>query len=89
MHKILTGKKVIKSADKREAVDFLIQEQQCSTSKACRIVQLPRSSYQYQRKCKDDSEIQDALTEIVSKRPSIGFWQSYHRFRNRGKPLES
>ena len=85
MYKIHTGKKVVKPADKREAVDFLIKEQQCSTSKACKIVQLPRSSYQYKRKTKDDSEIQDALTEIVSKRPSIGFWQSYHRFRNRGK----
>ncbi len=48
-------------------------------------MQLPRSSYQYQRKPKDDSEIQDALTEVVSKHPAIGFWQSYHRFRNRGK----
>ena len=48
-------------------------------------MQLPRSSYQYQKKPKDDSEIQDALTEVVSKHPAIGFWQSYHRFRNRGK----
>jgi putative transposase len=63
----------------------LIKEQQCSTSKACKIVQLPRSSYQYRKKPKDDSEIQDALTEVVSKHPAIGFWQSYHRFRNRGK----
>ena len=37
----------LKPADKREAVEILIKEQQCSTSKACKIVQLPRSSYQY------------------------------------------
>lgn len=85
MHQILTGKKVVKPADKREAVDLLIKEQQCSTSKACKIVQLPRSSYQYQKRSKDDSEIQDALTVLVSKHPAIGFWQSYHRLRNRGK----
>jgi putative transposase len=72
-------------ADKREAVDQLIKDQQCSISKACKMVQLPRSSYQYKKKPKDDSEIQDALTEVVSKHPAIGFWQSYHRFRNRGK----
>jgi putative transposase len=48
-------------------------------------VQLPRSSYQYQKKPKDDSEIQEALTEVVSKHPAIGFWQSYYRFRNHGK----
>ncbi len=76
---------MVKPADKREAVDSLIQEQQCSTSKACKLVQLPRSSYQYKRKPKDDSIIQEALTHMVDKRPSIGFWQSFHRFRNRGE----
>ena len=85
MHQIAAGKKIVRPADKREAVEFLIKEQQCSSSKACRIVGLPRSSYQYQKKPKDDSEIQDALTEVVGKHPAIGFWQSYHRFRNRGK----
>lgn len=75
---------MVKPADKREAVDVLIKEQQCSTSKACKLVQLPRSSYQYKKKLKDDSEIQDALTEVVGKHPAIGLWQSYHRFRNRG-----
>lgn len=85
MYKIAAGKKIVKPADKREAVEVLIQEQQCSTSKACSIVQLPRSSYQYQSKPKDDSEIQEALTAMIDKHPAIGFWQSYHRFRNRGK----
>jgi len=85
LHQIAAGKKIVRPADKREAVEFLIKEQQCSSSKACRIVGLPRSSYQYQKKPKDDSEIQDALTEVVGKHPAIGFWQSYHRFRNRGK----
>jgi len=85
LHQIHTGKKVIKPADKREAVEILIKKQQCSISKACKIVQLPQSSYQYKKKSKDDSEIQDALTEVVSKYPAIGLWQSYHWFRNRGK----
>lgn len=76
---------MVKPADKREAVDSLIQEQQCSTSKACKIVQLPRSSFQYKKKPKDDSIIQEALTNMVDKRPSIGFWQSFHRLRNRGE----
>lgn len=76
---------MVKPADKREAVDLLIKEQQCSTSKACTIVQLPRSSYQYQKKPKDDGAIQNALTEVVGKHPTIGFWQSYYRFRNRGE----
>ncbi len=29
--------------------------------------------------------IQDALTVMITKHPAIGFWQSYHRFRNRGE----
>jgi putative transposase len=29
--------------------------------------------------------IQDALTSITIKHPTIGFWQSYYRFRNRGE----
>jgi putative transposase len=48
-------------------------------------VQLPRSTYQYSHKPKDDSSIQEALTAITTRHPSIGFWQSYHRFRNRGE----
>lgn len=48
-------------------------------------MQLPRSTYQYNCKQKDDSTIQDALTELVNKHPTIGFWQCYHRLRNRGE----
>lgn len=48
-------------------------------------MQLPRSTFQYTRKSKDDSVLQDALTALVSKHPTIGFWQSYHRLRNQGE----
>lgn len=48
-------------------------------------MKLPRSSYQYQPRPKDDSVIQDALTAVTAKHPTIGFWQSHHRFRNRGE----
>ncbi len=48
-------------------------------------MRLPRSSYQYKKKFKDDGEIQDALTSMISKHPSIGLWQSFYRFRDQGK----
>ena len=48
-------------------------------------MKLPRSSFQYQHKPKDDHVIQDALIALIAKRPAIGFWQSFHRFRNRGE----
>ena len=48
-------------------------------------MQLPRSTFHYIKKLKDDCVIEDALTEVVGKHPTIGFWQSFHRFRNRGE----
>lgn len=48
-------------------------------------MQLPRSSFQYKAKPKDDKAIEEALSQVVSKHPTIGFWQSYHRLRNGGE----
>ncbi|MBK7089340.1 MAG: IS3 family transposase [Chitinophagaceae bacterium] len=47
-------------------------------------MKLPRSSFQYTAKTKDDSQIEDALEGLVKKHPVIGFWQSFYRLRNRG-----
>ncbi len=63
---------------------FLITEQQCSISQACKIVQLPPSTYHYRLKPKNDTELQDALIALTQKHPTIGFWQSYHRLRFKG-----
>lgn len=49
------------------------------------MVRLPRSCYQYKFKPKDDKSIQDALTDMVSRHPSIGFRQSFEQFREAGK----
>lgn len=62
----------------------LINEERCNISQACEIVQLSRSSFQYQAKVKDDNAIEDALTALIGKHPNIGFWQCYYRLRNRG-----
>lgn len=48
------------------------------------MVQLSRSTHQYKRKQKDDSELQDALLQLTTKRPSIGYWQCCYRLWNRG-----
>lgn len=47
-------------------------------------MQLPRSSYQYQSRPKDDQEVEAALDQLVTRHPSIGLWQCYYRLRNRG-----
>src|SRR5947209_14835119 len=45
---------------------------------------ISRSTCQYQKKQKDDSEVQQALTELTTRHPSIGYWQSCYRLWNKG-----
>lgn len=71
-------------ADKKQAAQHLIDHEQCSISKACKIVQLPRSSFGYEPKPKDDEPLHDALEKLTIKHPSIGFWSCFYRLRNRG-----
>jgi putative transposase len=44
-------------------------------------VKLPRSSYHYKPAVKDDTEIIQALEEMVTKHPAIGFDKSFKRLR--------
>ena len=44
---------------------------------------MSRTSYQYERKPKDDKEVQAALTQLTQKHPAIGFWQCCYRLWNR------
>ena len=69
---------------KREAVDFLVKEEQLSNRKACGLIGLSRTTYQYKGKAKDDSDVQEALTALTTKHPSIGFWQCCYRLWNKG-----
>ena len=45
---------------------------------------LSRTTYQYKRKAKDDGDVQDALTALTTKHPSIGFWQCCYRLWSKG-----
>lgn len=45
---------------------------------------MPRATYQYKHKDKDDKEIINLLAGLVEKHPSIGFWKCYHRLRRQG-----
>jgi len=47
-------------------------------------VELPRSSFGYEPKAKDDQPLMDELEKLTQKRPSIGFWNCYYRLSNRG-----
>jgi putative transposase len=47
-------------------------------------VGLSRTTYQYKRNPKDDSEVQQALTMLTTKHAAIGFWQCCYRLWNKG-----
>jgi len=55
-----------------------------SQRQACKELGIPRSTYQYRPKPKQDQEICHQLQNLVEKHPSIGFWQSFHRIRRKG-----
>jgi putative transposase len=62
----------------------MIQDHGISHRQACLEVEIPRSSYYYQHKSKDDAELIELLYQLVDKHPSIGFWQCYYRIRRKG-----
>lgn len=65
-------------------VTLMSNTHQVSIRQGCKAVNLPRSTFCYQRKPKDDSEVIALLTELTTNHPSIGFWQCYHRLRAMG-----
>src|SRR4051794_25155011 len=62
----------------------MINEHGISQRQACKAVGLPRSTVQYQPKARQDEVVIEELNSLVAKHPAIGFWQSYHRIRNKG-----
>lgn len=62
----------------------MLTHSKVSVRKACHVVQIPRSSFSYIPKPPDDEEVITALTELVHKHPSIGFWKCFHRLRLQG-----
>ena len=65
-------------------VQFMIEEHGVSKRQACQTLSVPRSTYQYIPKPKNDVPVINELEQLVSKHPAIGFWQSYYRIRRKG-----
>jgi putative transposase len=59
------------------------KEHSLSIRQACEAVNLPRSTYEYKRKPKDDELEISLLKKLVENHPSIGFWKSYWRLRRK------
>lgn len=69
---------------KREAVEYLVNEEQLSNRRACKLIGISRTTCQYQVKRKDDTELQDALTALTNKHAAIGYWQCCYRLWKKG-----
>lgn len=65
-------------------VQYMIQQHHVSQRQACQAVSLPRSSFAYQAKKKNDEEVIEQLNILTEKHPSIGFWKCYYRLRKKG-----
>jgi putative transposase len=63
---------------------LLREEGELSTRKACKLIGISRTTCQYQTKCKDDTAVQAALTDLSTRHVAIGFWQCCYRLRNAG-----
>lgn len=62
----------------------MVEEHGVSQRQASKALSVPRSTYCYSPKPKNDMPIITQLQELVSKHPAIGFWQSYYRIRRKG-----
>ena len=69
---------------KREAVNYLVTQEQLSNRKACKLIGISRTTFQYKAKPKDDSELQQALTALTDKHAAIGYWQCCYRLWDKG-----
>jgi len=78
-------KKVVKAQNKKEIVNYLIEEHSLSVRSACRISHFSRSLYYYEPKKVDDEEVLvAALQKLADQHPRYGFWKMYYTLRNRG-----
>ena len=62
----------------------MIEAYGVSQRQACKLLHLPRSTYAYQHRRCNDGPLIDALTELVTHHPYIGFWMCYRRLRQQG-----
>lgn len=78
---------MVSPADQRAAVAELLADDEAgklSVSRACTIMSLAPSTCRYKPGIRDDKAVQDQLSALTQKHPSIGFWSCHHRLRNKG-----
>lgn len=62
----------------------MIIEHGVSIRQACKEIDLPRSTFQYDPVPRNDDQIIEELGKLIEKHPSIGFWMCFYRLRRKG-----
>ena len=63
---------------------YIIQELKESLTRACRIMRLSRSVYQYEQKQNDDTDIETMVKHIAHTHKRYGFRKIFHIIRHKG-----
>lgn len=74
---------MVKPSERKNVVAYVIDYHQVSITRACKVVQLPKSMYYYQTQ-KDDSPIIEKLKELAEHKPREGQDKYYLRIREAG-----
>jgi putative transposase len=74
---------VVGSGFKKNIATYLNQTYQASITRACKVIDFPKSMYYY-KSVKDDSEVISKLLELAEKKPREGQDKYYRRLRLQG-----
>lgn len=64
----------------------MVKHFKVSVSQACKHIGMAKSSFYYEHKVKDDSEIIEAINILLDKYPKNGFWLISNRLKKQGYP---
>ena len=73
----------MKPCERKNVAAYAIEYHQLSITRACKVVQLPKSMFYYQT-VKDDAVVIDKLKELAEKKPREGQDKFYLRIREEG-----
>ena len=74
---------MVKPCERKNVAAYVMEYHQVSITRACKVVQLPKSMYYYES-IKDDTVVIDKLKELAEKKPREGQDKYYLRIREEG-----
>jgi putative transposase len=74
----------VTTRQRRQAVTHLLAAYPVSARRACRLVRLSRSRWQYRSRRGDDAELRGRLRELASRKPRWGYQQLHVLLRREG-----